>query len=331
MVHRAALIGCGWIGSEFRNDSVGIASHAAAYTACADTKLVAVCDVDDLKANRAGERWNVSACYDDAARMLAEARADIVSICTPDATHYATARLALETPGVRAVLVEKPLALELPQAAELASLARARGIALAVNYTRRYLPEYAELRERICNGELGRIVAVAGLYSKGTIHNGTHWFDLARFFFGEVRCVRGFDLLGEATPDATLDAILEFGNGASGHLQAFDATAGALFEMDILGSAGRLRLCEPGPGVETYLLGESRTFPEFRVFERISASEMQNRDGLLHAVEDLVRCVQRGGVPKSAAEDGLAALRIALAVRESAQIGQPVVLPIDHV
>ena len=43
MTLRTALLGCGWIGSEFRTDTpVGIYNHAAAYQACPDTELVAI-------------------------------------------------------------------------------------------------------------------------------------------------------------------------------------------------------------------------------------------------------------------------------------------------
>jgi predicted dehydrogenase len=173
---------------------------------------------------------------------------------------------------------------------------------------------------------LGKIVTVGGYYTKGTLHNGSHWFDLARWMVGEIVEVTGFDMLGERGADPTLDAILQFENGATGHLQAFDASAGTLFEMDILGTQGRVRIVEPAGQFATFQLSESRTFPGYRVFEGGEVLPARNSDTVLHAVEDLVECVKKGAVPRCSGEDGLGAVRVARAVRDSARFGRPISL-----
>jgi predicted dehydrogenase len=240
--------------------------------------------------------------------------------------HFDGVKAALSTPSVRGILAEKPLALEADEAEELVETARSRGVALAVNYSRRYSAGHAELREWIRGGGLGEIVTIGGYYTKGTLHNGSHWFDLARWMVGEITEVSGFNLQGEASADPTLDAILRFENGATGHLQAFDASAGTLFEMDILGTRGRVRVVEPAGQFAMFHLSESRTFPGYRVFEAGEIRPARNSDTVLHAVEDLVACVKNGGVPRCSAEDGLAAVRVARAVRDSARLGRPISL-----
>ena len=112
MTFRAAVIGCGKIGSVFADDPLlagDVYTHAEAYVRSPATELVAVCDRDADVAQRCGERWNV-ASFTDVAETLYSADPDIVSICTPDETHYAIARLAIEAQSVRAILCEKPLA-----------------------------------------------------------------------------------------------------------------------------------------------------------------------------------------------------------------------------
>lgn len=330
MILRAALLGCGWIGSEFRTDSAaGIYNHAAAYHACPETQLVAICDRDSVKLLQAGERWQVDARFADAAELLAKAQPEIVSICTPDATHHALIKAALETASVRAILAEKPLALELAEAQELVALAKRRGIALAVNYSRRYSEGHAALRDRLRGGEFGRIVTVGGFYTKGTLHNGTHWFDLARLLVDEIAEVTGFDFLHEDSADPTFDAVLRFAGGATGHLQAFDAKAGTLFEMDIVGTQGRVRVVEPAGRFVTSRIVESETFPGYRVFGAEEILPARNSDTVLHAVEDLVRCVKEGGTPRCSGEDGVATVRIAHAIRESVKTGKSILLT-DH-
>lgn len=327
MTLRAALLGCGWIGSEFRTDTAaGIYNHAAAYHACAETQLVAICDRDPLKLEQAGKRWQVDARFSDAVELLAKTQPEIVSVCTPDSTHYAVIKAVLETGSVRAILAEKPLAMDLSEAQELVALAKRRGIALAVNYSRRYSDGHVSLRDRVRNGEFGRLVTVGGFYTKGTLHNGTHWFDLARLLVGEITDVTGFDFLREGGADPTFDAVLRFAGGTSGHLQAFDAKAGTLFEMDIVGTQGRVRVVEPAGRFVVSRVTGSETFPGYQVFGAEEILPARNSDTVLHAVEDLVRCVRKGDVPRCSGEDGVAAVRVGHAIRESVKTGQSISL-----
>jgi len=328
MSYRAAIIGCGKIGSEFADDPrvKGIYSHAGAYAAWPETTLVAVCDSDPEKLEGCGERWNVAARYRDPQRMLAEQRPDIVSVCTPDATHYDLIRTAIATPGVRAILTEKPLALELSPAQELVRLAYERGIVLAVNYSRRYANSHLWLKEFLQSGGIGTIQTISGYYTKGTLHNGTHWFDLARFLVGEVSRVWGFDVLKEDSPDPTLDAFLEFYSGASAHLHGCDAKAFTLFEMDLMGTRGRVRALDSGHTLELYDVVDSPHYTGYHTLVLKDKLEDGLHNVLLNAVGDVVRCLNEGGQPRCSGVDGIAALEVALAVRESARLGRPTIL-----
>jgi predicted dehydrogenase len=324
MIYRAALVGCGKIGSELADDARvrGIYSHAGAYAACPEIKLAAVCDSDPVKLQRCSERWHVPACYCDPMKMLAEQRPDIVSICTPDATHADLTRAALETPGVRAVLAEKPLATELQAARELVHLAAKRKVVLAVNYSRRYAQSHQKLRELLRSGAIGEIQTVGGYYTKGTLHNGTHWFDLARYLVGEVTRAWGADVRQERGDDPTLDAFLGFASGASAHLQGCDDSSFGIFEMDLIGTRGRVRLVESGHVVETYRVEDSPYCTGYRTLACSQRVAGGLQDVLLHAVEDVVHCLEEGCQPRCAGADGVAALEIAFAVRESARSGQ---------
>src|SRR5205823_374868 len=80
------------IDSAFADDpgfaTAGVCTHAQAYAQCEATQLVAICDKDAAKLERCGQRWHVAARYRDAGRLLAEEQPQIVSVCTPDHTHY---------------------------------------------------------------------------------------------------------------------------------------------------------------------------------------------------------------------------------------------------
>jgi predicted dehydrogenase len=326
MVYRVALIGCGKIASEFADDlgsaGAGICTHAQAYTACEATQFVAVCDSDAAKLERCAERWHVAARYRDAGRLLTEQRPEIVSVCTPDATHYELVRAALLTNGVRAVLAEKPLALDIEQAAELVKLAAERGVVLAVNYLRRYAERIVWLRDFLHAGGLGTVRLVSGLYTKGTLHSGTHWLDLARFFLGEVIQVAGRNRLHEAGHDPTLDMHLEFEGGAVGELLACSEDDFSVFEMDVIGTHGRVRLTQSGDVVDIFTVMDGTPCAGYRGLAPRSHAENVLRDVLLLVVQDVVRCLRTGAAPQCTGLDAMRALGIGLAARRSSVTGQ---------
>ena len=323
MVYRAAIIGCGKIGSEFADDPriKDIYTHAGAYVHCPDTDLVAVCDKDQKKSERCKDRWHVPDCYTDYEKMLSETKPDIVSVCTPDQTHFEVIRTILTSSNVKAVFAEKPLALNINDAQGLVNLAEKQGVILAVNYSRRYAEKFYELKKFLHSDTFGTIQTINGYYTKGTLHNGTHWFDLARFLIGEFIRVKGFDNLHEKTDEPTFDAYAEFKNGTTGFLHACDATKFSIFEMDIIGSNGRIYIKDTGHSIEKYGVADS---PYYSGYSTLRLSDTFNdvmKDTLLHAVEDIVHCLQTGQAPRCTGSDGVAALKIANAVRSSVDSG----------
>jgi predicted dehydrogenase len=320
-VLRAAVLGCGAIGAgrPAPHPDVGVDSHAAAYDACRDTELIAVCDVDRALAEDCARRFGVPAVHTDPAALLAE-RPEIVSVCTPDATHAELVESALLAPGVRAVLAEKPLALDAGAAFALAELARERGVVLAVAYFRRFAPALRALRDELAAGAIGELQHVAGVYVKGLKHNGTHWLDLLRFLAGEPIEVRGWDRLAEGGDDPTLDAELKLADGVGARLAGLDTTAFTAFEMDLVGTRGRIRLAEAGHVIERWEVADDARYPGYRALRAGQAEGGALRDALLHAVADVVQSLRDGTDPACTGEDGAVALALAGAIRASAAI-----------
>ena len=89
-------------------------------------------------------------------------RPDFNSIVTPNSTHYAAAKLALEH-GF-AVVCEKPLATNSGDAAALASLVHEKGLLFCVTYAYSGYPMVKHIRDIIARGELGEIRFVNGEY-----------------------------------------------------------------------------------------------------------------------------------------------------------------------
>jgi predicted dehydrogenase len=106
----------------------------------------------------------------------------IVVVATPDDTHYEILKDLAEYP-LKLVICEKPLCNNLQQAREIVALYKTKGIPLAVNYTRRFLPYYEDLKRRHEAGEFGKIVSANIVFNRGWEHTATHAIDLCEWLF----------------------------------------------------------------------------------------------------------------------------------------------------
>ncbi|MEM2739685.1 MAG: Gfo/Idh/MocA family oxidoreductase, partial [Candidatus Bathyarchaeia archaeon] len=89
----------------------------------------------------------------DYREMLDSVELDAVIICTPHTMHYEHVMESLKR-GLH-VLVEKPMAVSLREAEEMASEASRRSLVLAVGYQRHFDPVYTYVRDMVLGGKLG--------------------------------------------------------------------------------------------------------------------------------------------------------------------------------
>jgi predicted dehydrogenase len=101
--------------------------------------------------------------FTDSATSISALKPDLVVISSPHACHSSQVRLALES-GCH-VFVEKPLALDFKEAAELVSLAEARNRLLVVGLQRRYEGFCSVVRELKANDHLGEVLHAHGLFA----------------------------------------------------------------------------------------------------------------------------------------------------------------------
>lgn len=103
-----------------------------------------------------------------AAPALEDALADpaigLAVIATPNALHAPQARAALE--AGKAVVIDKPFALDLAEAREITALAQARGLLLSVFHNRRWDADFLALKIELADGRLGDIRAVESHFDR---------------------------------------------------------------------------------------------------------------------------------------------------------------------
>lgn len=143
IVPNVALVGFGYAGQTF---------HAPLIDACPDLRLHSIVT---RKPDEARAAWPEARPVGDLETVLADPEIDLVVLATPNDLHAPQARAALE--AGKAVVIDKPFALSLAEAREVADLARARDLFLSVFHNRRWDADFLGLRGEIASGGLGPI------------------------------------------------------------------------------------------------------------------------------------------------------------------------------
>lgn len=145
---RVAVVGLGAIGFE----------HLARLRARPWVKVAGVCDVSATLARAVAERFETGPAYTDMARMLDEARPDVVHVLTPPASHADLVHQSIEA-GAH-VLVEKPIAPTWDEYVGMREAAARHGRVLCEDYNTRFAAPALGALATWRDGRIGEVVAV---------------------------------------------------------------------------------------------------------------------------------------------------------------------------
>src|SRR5436190_22969979 len=159
-------------------------SHVAAYAASPRASVVAVCDLVPALLDRFRETWGATfpeaRTYTDYCDMLAKEEIDLLSVVTSDHRHAQLVVDGVEA-GVKGVFCEKPIATTLADADRMIAACRGRNVPLLIDHTTRWFPQYAQARELLRSGSIGRVrrVMVTGVGPRAMLfRNTTHVVDM---------------------------------------------------------------------------------------------------------------------------------------------------------
>ncbi len=264
-------IGVGVIGTGF-----GVRVQIPVWMKTPGAKVVAVQSHDAARAKTVAERFRIPHAVTDYGALAALPEVDLVSVAPPPHQHYPATMAALE--AGKHVLCEKPFALNEREGLEMLEKARAKGVIHLVNYEFRTVPARAEMRRRVQDGFLGKVlhvhVTAFGNFVRATdgrMHpwwyqeragggwlgaSGSHTIDTLRFVFGEITGVgaqietyfKEPRVLGgeraRSEVDDTFFLLLRFAGGAMGAYLAGAAiaTQGPPMRIEAYGSEGTLVL-----------------------------------------------------------------------------------------
>ncbi|RPJ47342.1 MAG: gfo/Idh/MocA family oxidoreductase [Betaproteobacteria bacterium] len=117
--------------------------------------FVAIADRDPARAKALAETTNADLHSGNNFEIIERPEVNAVFVSTPEGEHAAPVKRALELG--KPVLVEKPIALALGDAADILATLKTTGGDLRVGYSRRYKECYLRAKEQMIQGRLGRV------------------------------------------------------------------------------------------------------------------------------------------------------------------------------
>jgi predicted dehydrogenase len=347
--YRAGIIACGIIAQ----------AHLRAYRKIAGVEVVAGADVSPEVRARWSSEHGMPRMYATAAEMLERERLDLVSICTwpplrPEMVELACAH------GVRGIVAEKPMAVDLAGCDRMIAAAGRSGAVLIVGTQRRFHRRYVRMRELIDAGAIGEVVQIGVFNPTGDLlTSSTHMVDVMRYLLHDAPAEWVMGQIDARDPgytnrrlglqqweethtryghhiEAGAFGVVQFRGGERGGGSRAGAPGGARGLIEV-GIASR-----PRPGYSATVYGTEGMIeaagdqvregePWLRARLRgegdWSAQEVEPNDAVQAEIEALLEVLERGGTHPLDGRSARAGMEILMAVYESARRRARIDLP----
>lgn len=327
MTVRFGLLGAGRIGKV----------HAKAIASNRGASLVAVADAAPAAARDLATAYEADVRTIDAIEQSADI--DAVVICTPTDTHAdLIERFARRG---KAIFCEKPIDLDVARVTQCLSVVKQASAKLMVGFNRRFDPHFSALRKAIDDGAIGNVEMISitsrdpgppphdyigrsgGIFRDMTIHD----FDMARFLLKEEplfvsahASVLVDKTIGELGDFDSASIILETASGRQCLISnSRRATYGYDQRIEVHGSEGMVAAENQRPVSIEIANKDGYTRPPLHDFFMT-----RYLDAYANEIAAFIEAVTSGKPVSPSGEDGLIALMIADAARESVKSRQAV-------
>ncbi|NLG83023.1 MAG: Gfo/Idh/MocA family oxidoreductase, partial [Firmicutes bacterium] len=283
-------------------------------------KLGAVAGVAETREEaraRVAEEFPELPLYADYRNLLAQERLPAVAVATPGPTHYRIARAALA--AGKDVFVERPMAMSVAEAEELAGLAEEGGRVLMVGHLSLYRPAVEFLKDYLDAGALGRLF---GLHQErldpGCVRPAENvlWalgvLDVAVFLYLLGGSPLGLSIAGQRVlqPEHEDDVYLhlEFAGGVKAHLHCSWLWPERRRRLVVIGEKGMLVYDEAEQSVTLHRKGIG---PDLRETDGGSEGVFAgDGDPLLYEMRHFLSCLENRRPPLSDGRSGVAVTRV---------------------
>ena len=292
-VVRWGMLGSGWIAERFIES---VRAHTR-------QDIAAVGSRSKSRAEEFASRMGLKQSYGDYDELVAANDLDIIYVATPHNLHHEGVMLALN--AGKHVLVEKPIALNRAQTAEMVELARERKLFFAEALWTFYLPKFDVLRQVLEAKAIGKIKAVYTEYGEyftsdhrifdpklaggPLLDLGTYQASFLAEIFGVPERVVGVGQLDPSGVNGQLSAILVDPEGNHGVLSTtlygFTPTNAV-----IVGSEGTINFESPFHLPGAFVVASADGSQTLRYEEPVG----RHFEGLYYEAAEVARCITAG-------------------------------------
>lgn len=285
---------------------IGAGSIAAAFSealaALPNAERLAVGSRSGPTAQAFAEANGFSRSYASYGELAADPDVDVVYVATPHPFHAENVELCLR--AGKAVLCEKPFAMNAAEARRVVGISRERGLFLMEGMWTRFFPLMGSLRGMLSDGTIGepRMLTVdfgfrgpfdpssrlfdPKLGGGAMLDVGVYCVSFASMVLGRPALAAGFSHLGETGVDEQFAAVLEHGGGRLSAITAATRTATPQ-EATVVGTEGSVRVHSPWWRPEAMTV--SRPGEEDRLVE-----EAPEGNGFGYEAAEVMRCLESG-------------------------------------
>jgi UDP-N-acetylglucosamine 3-dehydrogenase len=331
---RVGVIGAG---------AIAQACHIPGFAAAKNCQLVAFADPSPEIREMVSQKWAFGRQYPDHASMLKSEQLDVVSIGSPNAFHKTIAIDCIKK-GVSTILLEKPIAVTLADGKAIVQAARKHGTRIMVGFSNRFNTYAQAAKAALDKGLIGKPYMIRVRFAHmgplpgwaktdwfynpklsgggAMLDMAIHGFDLAQYYLGPVTAVmaRAATLRKKVKVDDNTVTLLEFGRSALGYVEAGWTSPAGFCGVEIMGDAGCIYVDYNSK--VTLVMGSRDASGRVERNTTVLCEKMNNSwaDEMAYFTSQLGKrgkfCV---GI-----DDGLAALKVALAALKSSKTGRRV-------
>jgi predicted dehydrogenase len=268
-------------------------------------ELIAVGSRSQGSADVFGAEFGIKYCHPSYLELVQNPKVDVIYIATPHNFHYEHTLLCLN--HNKAVLCEKPFAMNSRQTAEMIRVAKEKKVFLMEALWTKFQPHYKKVQEMIAQGLLGDIKSVlvnfgfipappvpARLFDPqlggGTLMDiGIYNVFMAMSVLGKPDAIEATATPAATGVDEQCAALFKYKSGAMAQLfSTFNSNLAT--EADISGTKGRIRLTtrfyEPSAAIEFY--------PDRKDSRQVIPVEKEAGFGYQYEARHVNECLRKG-------------------------------------
>ncbi|NOZ21518.1 MAG: Gfo/Idh/MocA family oxidoreductase [Planctomycetes bacterium] len=322
---RIAVIGLAGVGKK----------HVQVFSEIAE--LACVCDLNEEVLNDTSSKFGLKG-YADAKEMFEAEQLDAVSLCTPPKSHAPLTEMAAAKGA--SILAEKPMANSVENCRKMIDVCKDAGVTLMIAQKKRFVPTVARLKE-LTEGDLGPIKFLLhryphpGMSQKDwfwsaddgggpILENAVHAADTIRFLCGDVERVyaEGSTAFAEHRAPVINCAVytVRFKSGAIANVGAGMASCPGFSFEDFYAATdkGVAEVSGPFDNADTIRFA-------FRENPKdVTEEKVEGADPFLLEMQHFIECIEQKKEPLTSGYEGMKAVELCLAVKQSAAEGKPI-------